>query len=224
MQETNQESTNPEEQDVSSPEGENDVSTDQGGETGSGDSSESKQKPVDLGYIKKVTGREFKSVEDFEKHYKELSSFVGKNPKELKDKADSFDRIMTEANAAVKSAENGEKTNLQDSEVSQLKAKVQEMEFLGKHPEAKNSLELIASVAKGKGVSLEEAYESGLKDLITSKSESEKAKEQEQFVGVESKSRISQGKANKINELAQKVVKSDSVEDKEALVREFLSK
>jgi hypothetical protein len=218
--ETNLSSTNSEELELDSPEGEEDVSTD---ETNGGESTNASEKEIDMEKIEKVTGRKFKDLGDFEKHYKELSSFVGKNPKELKEKAESFDKIMADANHAIKESKEG-KSDLNENEVSQLKKKVEEMEFIRDYPESKTHLDIISSFAKGKNISLKEAYEDHLKDLISSKSESEKAKEQEQFIGVESKGRLSQGRSVKINEIAQRVIKSNSDEAKEDLVREFFKK
>lgn len=173
-----------------------------------------------LEYFKKLTGRDFKSAEDFEKHYKELSTFVGQNPKELKEKAEAFDKLIEDANKTVKEAEKeGDVT----PEISQLKTKVSEMELERHYPEATKHLGILQPLAENLGITLKEAYENHLKDLVTSKIEADKTKEQEKSISVESKGRISSDKSAKISQLVEDVSKTDSEKSKQDLVREYLS-
>ena len=62
-----------------------------------------------------------------------------------------------------------------------------------------------------------------LKDLVASKLEMEKAKNEERSISVEPKGRISSQKASRISEVVEKIRKTDSDSAKQALVREFLS-
>lgn len=173
-----------------------------------------------LEYFKKLTGREFKSDEDFEKHYKELSSFVGKNPQELKEKAEAFDKLIEDANKTVKEAE---KEGDVSPEISQLKTKVSEMELERHYPEAIKHLGILQPLSEKLGITLKEAYENHLRDLVTSKIEADKTKEQEKSISVESKGRITSDKSAKISQLVEGVSKTDSEKLKQDLVREYLS-
>ena len=81
-----------------------------------------------LSKAKEITGREFKDEEDFKKHYKNLSSFVGKKvaPKETKVvKTDSDTRVA-------------------------------ELEFKVDHPELKEHFDVIKMVARERGKSYSE--------------------------------------------------------------------
>lgn len=79
-----------------------------------------------LAKAKEITGREFKDEEDFKKHYKNLSSYVGKKvaPKEAP-KAVATDRVA-------------------------------ELEFKVDHPEYKEHFDVIKMVARERGKSYEE--------------------------------------------------------------------
>lgn len=79
--------------------------------------------------LKEITGREFKDVDDFTKHYKNLSSYVGKKvePKEVKQKATPKDEI------------------------------IQDLAFKVDHPEYKDHFDIIKMVSKNKGVSYSDA-------------------------------------------------------------------
>jgi hypothetical protein len=169
--------------------------------------------------LSEITGREFKDEEDFKKHYKELSSFVGKNPKELEEKAKLYDTLK-ESKQKLETAETGGASN---EELSALREKIEEMELLQDNPDTAKILGTIKSVAKAEGVSLKEAYNSKLKDLFQSKLDAERREQEERNSSVESKSRISSSKATKISSLADQVKATDSDDAKEALVKEFLA-
>lgn len=79
--------------------------------------------------LKEITGREFKDVDDFTKHYKNLSSYVGKKveSKEVKQKATPKDEI------------------------------IQDLAFKVDHPEYKDHFDIIKMVSKNKGVSYSDA-------------------------------------------------------------------
>jgi hypothetical protein len=169
--------------------------------------------------LSEITGREFKDEEDFKKHYKELSSFVGKNPKELEEKARLYDDLK-ESKQKLEVAETGGSSS---QEINLLREKIEEMELLQDNPDTSKILGTIKSVAKAEGLSLKDAYNSKLKDLFQSKLDAERREQEERNSSVESKSRISSSKATKIASLADQVKATDSDEAKEALVREFLT-
>ena len=190
----------------------------EGGEKDVQDGLDKSQESV-IEKLSEITGREFKDEEDFKKHYKELSSFVGKNPKELEEKAKLYDTLKE----SKKELETAEQKGASSEEVSALKEKIEEMELLQDNPDTEKILGTIKSVAKAEGVSLKEAYDSKLKDLFQSKLDAEKREQEERNSSVESKSRISSSKATKISSLAEQVKQTDSDEAKEALVKEFLA-
>ena len=180
-------------------------------------------------YYKKLTGREdIKGKEDFEKHYKELSSFVGQNPKELKEKAEAFDQMIEDANKIVDEAEETgeipplEKEMPELAEVSSLRDEFDDMKFLKKNPQAETFIDVIKAVAKEKGISREEAYQDNLKDLITTKLEADKTKEEEKSRVVESKTRVAPGMTAGVNKLIEEVQKTDSIDAKQKLVEKIL--
>lgn len=202
--------TNSEELELGSAEGEQDVPN----------TADSNGSEMDLmKEISQVTGREFKDLDDFQKHYKELSSFVGKNPKELEEKAKLYDEQIGKAKNNLEKAETSGSSS---EEISVLRNRIEEMELLKDAPEASRILGTIRNVASAKKVSLKEAYDSELKDLLTTKLAAEKREQEERNPSVESKPGVSSSKANKIASLTDAVRKTDSSEAKEALVREFL--
>jgi len=170
--------------------------------------------------LSEITGREFKDEEDFKKHYKELSSFVGKNPKQLEEKAKLYDEQISNSKNRLEEAQTG---GASSEEIQSLKNKIEEMELLREYPDAYKILNTIRSVASSQQVSLKEAFESDLKDLFQSKLEAERRDEEERNSSVDSKSRISSSKASKLASLAEQVKATDTDEAKEALVREFLT-
>ena len=90
--------------------------------------------------LEEISGRTFKDDADAEKHYKNLSSFVGK--KEAK-------------------APNPAKPELEElmTKVSGLEQAVTERDFVYEKPEAKDHLDLVRSVAKADGLSFPDAWE-----------------------------------------------------------------
>lgn len=120
--------------------------------------------------LEKVAGRKFTSKEDFEKHYTNLKSFVGKaNQSEKKP-------VETQKDSSVDAVL---------AEMKELKAQVAERDFILDNPQAKSSLSLVRKVAKADGISLLEAWEQ-VKDLATSAEEYKKGRD----IGVNSKTRI----------------------------------
>lgn len=136
--------------------------------------------PTDiLKQLKQITGREFSSVEDFNKHYSNLKSFVGKK------------------------VEPEQKTPQQeDSKLIQILKNQEKIEFFMEKPEAKEYFnEFVKPLAEGSGVSYQEAW-SKVQPMI----QVSKEKEQEK-IGIDSKSRIkpiNNPELKKLEELARR--------------------
>ena len=98
MEETNPKETNSGDLELESSEGTKDVSKTEDLEA---------QSSEEAKYYQELTGREdIKSKEDFEKHYSGLKSLVGdQKVAEMREKAESFDKMIAEANKIVDEAE-----------------------------------------------------------------------------------------------------------------------
>jgi hypothetical protein len=101
-----------------------------------------------LSKAKEITGREFKDEEDFKKHYKNLSSFVGKK-------------------VAQKEAQ---KETPKETKVDSKEApsdRVSELEFKVDHPELKEHFDVIKMVSKEKGISYNDAVsDATVKEIV----------------------------------------------------------
>lgn len=154
-----------------------------------------------LAELNELSGRTgdnaFKSKEDYFKHYKNLSSLVGKKEEPKKE---------------VKN--DGGNDDIR-KEIAELRQTIVEKDFVSENPAAKEHITLIRDVAKSRGVSLSEAYES-VKDIVDSASAYKKERE----VGVNSKNRINPMQSQRLNKLAQNVKAGDR-KSEEALVAEF---
>ena len=152
--------------------------------------------------LEKVAGRKFSSKEDFEKHYTNLKSFVGKaNQGEKKEdvetkKDNSIDSVL--------------------AEMKELKAQVVERDFVLDNPKAKGSLSLVRKVAKADGISLSEAWEQ-VKDIAVSAEEYKKGRD----VGVNSKTRINPIVSEKNKETVELARRGD-INAGDALVEQHL--
>ena len=150
--------------------------------------------------LEKVAGRKFTSKEDFEKHYTNLKSFVGKANQSEKKPVESTNSSVDAVLAEMK----------------ELKAQVAERDFMLDNPQAKSALTLVRKVAKADGVSLSEAWEQ-VKDMAVSADEYKK----ERNIGVNSKQRISPFASEKNKELISQA-KMGSPEAKDELVAKQL--
>lgn len=153
----------------------------------------------------------FQTKEDFVKHYANLNSLVG-DQKRLEDEK--------KAKAEAEAAEKAKDENLTLSErLASFEARFEEDKFLTTNPDAKDSLDLVRSYSKDKGISLDEAWEKGgIKELT----EAKKAREDETEIGVNSKNRLNSTEKKKIGKLATKV-ESGNASDAERmdLIRNF---
>lgn len=123
--------------------------------------------------LESIVGRKVENKEDFAKHYKNLASYVGKK------------------------VEPKVETPKRDSSNAQIIEKLNRIDFVGDHPEAKEYYEeFILPMSKGQGISLEEAYQK-VKPFIEASESQKKEKE----IGVESKNRIQSADFQKTNKL-----------------------
>lgn len=126
--------------DVSAGEGENAPSPEGGTDTPSPEETALKQ-------INESSGRNYTTLDEALKGMKETYSFVGSEAlKEIRDKAKKFD------------LSSGPPTHEEKTE--KFYGKVDRMEFLQLHPEAKEYTGLISAIAKDQDVSWEDAFES----------------------------------------------------------------
>ncbi len=201
MEEENKPSdTNPSEPELSSEEGNENVSKDTSDEG------------IDIKKINEITGRNFKDAEDFKKHYDNLVSFSGtEEAKEIRAKAKAYEDIQKEAGKV-----DGE-LDINDR-ISALQNSYEKSEFLRKNPEAEEHLSLVEAAADHNKCSYKEAWDKYVKDYGVLKTE----KDKEKSVSIESNSKVAPEKTRKIAELAEIVRKTDNTSAKEALVKEAL--
>lgn len=146
--------------------------------------------------VSSIAGREFKSVEEYEKHYKNLSSFVGKKVEPV-----------------VKTEQAPKKSDAME----QILKNQEKIEFFMEKPEAKTYFtEFVKPLADGSGISLQEAWDK-VQPLIQSRIEQEKEKE----TGVNSKNRIKTFDNSEVKKLAEKARMGNST-DQEAFVAKAL--
>jgi len=171
---------------------------------------------VKLDTLNKLTGRDFKSVEDFEKHYKHLSSFVGSNPEEIKKKAEDYDKMMKKAEETKEkktkktddlSNDVKERIDSQQTELQSIKNQLTKAEFLKKHPEAESVYEeYVLPLSERTNKNPMEVYPgSGLESLLKSKKELEEVKSKTKDAGVQSKSRLAPAQKQKIVDLVRQL-------------------
>jgi len=191
-------------------------------------------------YYQKLTGREdIKSKADFEKHYEGLKSLVGdQSIAEMRKKAEAYEKVQQEIEKEADEfleSEEGKETakefaeGAMETRVSTLEGELKTERFLKTHPEAQSLIGLVKAKADRNKISLEDAYtktfegeQFSLKELLGSKLEAEKAKEEEKSIGVESKSRMAAGSSAEISQLMEEVRKTDSATAKQKLVEKVL--
>lgn len=149
--------------------------------------------------IEQMTGRKFESKEDFQKHYKNLNSFVGKKTEKKR--------------STKKSAESQSDAN--QELLTRLEALEQERQtekFLNNKPqEAKDNLDLIQAYADAKQISLEDAWEEK-KSLFVAAEDVNDIKSTNRIVPIQKKD---------LKRLEQQA-KNGSVAAQEQLVRQML--
>jgi hypothetical protein len=203
------------------------------------------------GTIEKVTGRQYNSTEDFIKHYQNLNSLVGdQSIKAVKEKAGNFDKVIeqysktnkVDLDTAMKEllefsiepekqsllSQTKAKNNLPDevasalADIKQFKAELEEQTFSQTHPEIKDSLKLLRSIADTMGKSLKEVYEDerfNLKEIIANAAAFEESKKKSDFL--ESRSRLSVDSIDKIKK-AGEAIKQASENNRQDAEIEFI--
>lgn len=148
--------------------------------------------------LNKIAGREFKSKDDFYKHYENLKSFVGKKY-ELKEDHKTAPQQPDVA-----------------SKVAELEERIAQRDFVIENPEAKAHLDLIKSVSLGDKITLDAAWEK-VKPIV----EGAEAHKKELEIGVKSKNRVNPVPSQKLTELAERA-KAGDTKASESLVAEWL--
>jgi len=115
-------------------------------DTDTSDEDDSTENSTDfLSKAKEITGREFKDEEDFKKHYKNLSSYVGK-------------KVNTKVEP--KDTKSDSKATISDDRVAELEFKID-------NPELKEHFDVIKMVAREKGKTYGEILDDPLvKELL----------------------------------------------------------
>jgi hypothetical protein len=130
--------------------------------------------------LNKVSGREFKSKEEYLKHYENLKNFVGKRQETPK--------------SEVKPKDDGGVLE----KLSSLEQRVSERDFIYETPDAKEHLDLVRSVSKADGIPMQEAW-GKVKDYVGAFEASKKEK-----TVVESKNRPNAPQTKEFQALAEK--------------------
>lgn len=157
---------------------------------------------LSLEELNKVSGREFKSKEEYLKHYENLNKLVGdqtlaKQRKEQKEK-------KVEVNETAQ-------------ELAQLKKDLAKKDFLLDTPTAKPFIEPLEAYAEKHGISFEEAWNSDSFRLIA---------ESSQRVGkkLTTNNKIAPARSKEIDRLQQEVASTGSDDSKIDLVKEYFKK
>lgn len=154
-----------------------------------------------LAFLSKTLNREFKDLDDATKSLENLKSMVGDQAiAQLREKAQDADHFNKLVSAYAKEQgvdtrdarrdilaelSSGETTQTKvepraddgvREELRKLQLKFEEKELLEAHPEAKTVLDSVRDLARASGKSLSEAYEKGLKDVVSKASAYEKEK------------------------------------------------
>lgn len=151
--------------------------------------------------LQRITGRQdIDTIEAFEKHYKNLSSYVGKK-----------------VEPAVEKKTQPAPRKSEDTALTEILETQKRIEFFMENPDAKKHFsEYVKPMADGSGISYVDAWEK-VKPLVLSSEEQEKERE----IGVNSKNRIKTVDNSQLKGLAEKA-RSGSAEAQEALVAKML--
>lgn len=127
-----------------------------GGEDVEGKSEDSLEN-LTLDEINKVSGREFKSKEEYLKHYENLKSLVG-------DQEAAKERKSKQAGKS----EETDKLSALEAELASMKQESTRDKFLAKNPTANGLVDIIEAYAEKNGLTLDEAFDQKFKDLAES--------------------------------------------------------
>ncbi len=164
-----------------------------------------------LNYVKNISGRDFKDQADFEKHYKNLTSFVGDGKiQSYKTKAELYDKLMAEADNVAKALnpepqpqpeapKPDESVKEIKDEVARLREELQVKDFVAANPDAVPVLDIIKAVSAQTGKSVNEVYSSSeIKNLIEERKQLKELQAQTKDLGVNSNQRITPPKSEVI--------------------------
>ena len=178
-----------------------------------------------------LSGRTFKTKEDFVKHYKNLASFTGipgdeiedlrvkakahdemlKDAKEVEDLLTSKDKKVDKKEEVDITEEIKKQTSSIDQEVNAIKQELADSKFLQKHPEAEPYLDIIKAVATKESKELDEVFAgSDLETLISDSKILQDVKDKEKDLGVQSKTRLTLNKNEKISDLVRQLKVAES--------------
>jgi hypothetical protein len=160
---------------------------------------------LSLEELNKISGREFKSKEDYLKHYENLKKLVG-------------DQDLAKKRKEVKQEEaKKEEVDETAKELAQLKKDLAKKDFLIETPTAKPFIEPLEAYADRQGVSLEEAWNSESFQLIAESSQRTGKK-------LTTNNKIAPARSKEIDRLQKEVVETGSEDAKLNLVKEFFKK
>jgi len=129
---------------------------------GEGDGDVSQQGNFSLEEVNKLMGREYKSLDEAQKGLEEQTSYVGK----LGPKAAEWDKLQAQKTPVERSTE-AEAVTID---------KVSKMEFLIENPDAKAVADDVQAIAKQRGISMNEVYNSSpLKKVVDNEVKSHQA-------------------------------------------------
>lgn len=197
-----------------------------------------------LGEINRITGREFKSIDEAREHYKNLQSFVGQNPEDYKKKAEITDKLVEtweragytkeealeeierglssfgDENEVMKPTEDKRLDGL-SREVEELRIDKETQEIINQRPEFEKMRDKIKQLSKDTGKNPSKVLEDyilpayeGLKD---SAYQSQKIKEETKISPSES---VSEETTSHLKELRAKAEQTGKDEDWQAYIGE----
>ena len=181
---------------------------------------------LSLKELNTLAKREFKSKEEYFKHYENLQSFSGSDEaQELRLKAKQYDELIKNAGDVEKLLEKkpekpvttkentkipemiDEMISPMNEQLKELREKLDVAEFLKKFPEAETHLDTIKAVAFKQEKSMGEVYDgSGLQTLINDSKDLQKAKDQEKDLGVKPTGRLAPTQNRKVSDLVKQLV------------------
>lgn len=165
--------------------------------------------------LKTLTGRDFDSMEDFTKHYKNLTSKIGDQEiAELRKKAEALDELSKVAEKALDEDEDktsetdkaGTESKTESQAIQEVKILRQEMALNAKYPQSKDVLEDVKAISKITGEDFVVVFERTFKHLVKADEELTKQKDDKVDKTVDSNQRVST--ASNMNDAIEKAKKT----------------
>lgn len=158
--------------------------------------SESDVENLSLEELNNLAGRKdnpFKSKEDFQKHYSNLKSFVGKKKEKEEEKPQKVAEDLSTK-----------------EELAQLKKDLAREKFLSNQPTAEDVVDVVEAYAEKNNITLDEAWESKFTKFADAGKKTPV-----------NTNRIAPAQSKRISQLAEKVRTTDSDDAKVELVKEY---